>query len=337
MSEQEQSGPQDHPILPQYKETKWYDAWIRWEKGSKETYDDDDDADDDEPPLIPTDTYHSTYEVPSMDGGDTMTTISLQLKGFPSESEAIWTSTGLTLWRSAEFLCSYLVQHYRKLVPRLQGDRPSRILEVGSGLGRSGILIHLLAYVASQDEAKDADICRRQRVVLTDGDTDVLAQLRSNVQQNLELNATLVQNSSDVNCQESSSDLSCHQLIWGKDHAKAFVQRPCFHSSYRGNNDPDASYFDVIIGSDLIYVAQVIEPLFETIQTLLHPNHGIFLMAHCARHEGNEVELDMVLGQARKVGLQYTRLHPKEDGKTEDESDPEDGIYLYQFEWSTKD
>ncbi|CAJ1954877.1 unnamed protein product [Cylindrotheca closterium] len=352
MSKQEQSDSRDDkpPTLSQHhKETKWYDAWIRWEKGSKENYDDDDEdeEEDEEPPLIPTDTYHSSYQVPSQND-DATPIINLELMGFPSESEAIWTSTGLTLWQSSEFLCDYLVEHYGEIGRLRHGDdddndtdKPCRILEVGSGLGRSGILMHLLANASSyqeqeqQEQKNDDSRVFRQQVVLTDGDTDVLAQLRSNVQHNLELNAKLVQNN-------NASDLSCHQLIWGKDHAKAFVNRPCFHHSmnhHNNTNDPNASYhFDVIIGSDLIYVTQVIQPLFETVQTLLHPKHGIFLMAHCARREGNEVDLDVVFDQARKVGLQYTQLHPEDDDKTTNcENDQEEGIYLYQFEWSRRE
>mmetsp|Transcript_10130 Transcript_10130/g.24184 ORF Transcript_10130/g.24184 Transcript_10130/m.24184 type:complete len:339 (-) Transcript_10130:2182-3198(-) len=338
MSEQyQQSDSQEkQPTQPQHKETKWYDAWIRWEKDDDETYEDD------EPPLIRSYRYLS-FLLPSS------LIINLELRGFPSESEAIWTSTGLTLWRSAEFLCDYLVKHYGNIVQLRNDDdnTPCRILEVGSGLGRSGILMHLLAYASSSQQEEEEyamTICRQQpqqQVVLTDGDTDVLAQLRSNIQHNLELNAKLLMisddddRSSSCSHRKNKSDLSCHQLIWGKDHAKAFVHH------HRGQTTDDSkdnasSYFDVMIGSDLIYVAQVIEPLFETVQTLLHPKHGVFLMAHCVRRQGNEVDLDMVLDQARKVGLQYTQLHPKKHEKS-CENDQEEGIFLYQFEWSTKD
>lgn len=66
----------------------------------------------------------------------------------------------------------------------------------------------------------------------------------------------------------------------------------------------------------------VIRPLFETVRTLLctHEN-AKFLMAHCSRREGNEVELSMVLDTAREEGFQYDIMVEDED----------DDISLFSF------
>jgi len=72
-------------IITLDRETKWYDAWIRWERGSKETYDEEEEEED-AAPLVPPDTYTFRYG-----------NVSVELQGFPAEAEAIWSSTGLTL------------------------------------------------------------------------------------------------------------------------------------------------------------------------------------------------------------------------------------------------
>lgn len=257
------------------KETKWYDAWIRWERGSKETYNEESDDDDDEDPPIPTDTYSFAYD---------NNTIHIDLKGFPAESEAIWSSTGLTIWRSSEYLCDYLVENKEELF-----TQNSSVLELGSGLGKSGILAHFLA----QD--------KNCNILLTDGDTDTLSQLRDNVRLNL------------LGEKIKNKNTSCHQLLWGKDTAKDF-QKKHHHGS-----------FHLIMGSDLVYVPNVIEPLFETVQALLALD-GIFVMAHCSRRQGNEVTLDMVLNAADRSGFHHHLIKEEDD----------DDILLYKFQWKRK-
>ena len=129
------------------KETPWIDAWIRWERDSKAQVDDsnitDDDANNDDGALssaetvAPTETFSFRYSVPvdsdnnddatssnSRDEQDVVETIDMELRGFPSESEQIWNSTGLTLWGSSRVLCDYLVEHPYLL------RQPKRILEV---------------------------------------------------------------------------------------------------------------------------------------------------------------------------------------------------------------
>lgn len=162
--------------LSDEKETRWIDAWIRWERNSKDVYNSEDDGEEenDGALLAPTDTFSFRYpRRPADDGEDNVREfIDIELRGYPSESEQTWNSTGLTLWRSSEHLCDYLVQNAHLLQPN------KRILEIGSGLGRCGIL-------ASQLMSRDSAI------VLTDGDTDVLTRLRDNVKHNTEALTTI--------------------------------------------------------------------------------------------------------------------------------------------------
>lgn len=162
------------------KETPWIDAWVRWERDSKEVLDNHDD-DDNDAPASPTDTFSFRYP----HNNDSF--IHMELQGFPPDSEQIWNSTGLTLWRSSHYLCEYLLEH-----PELLKD--SQITELGSGLGRCGILAHCMAVA--------------KHVFVTDGDTDTLVQLRNNVERN-----------------KADSTISCHQLLWGRQTALKFVER----------------------------------------------------------------------------------------------------------------
>jgi len=248
---------------PPRAETKWIDAWIRWERNSESEPDED-------PPLpVATHTFRFVHHVVSKHS------ILLQLQGFPSDSEQTWNSTGLTLWPSSEILCDYLVQKFRT-----GAFNHKFLLELGSGLGRCGILAAKLlewaregSNTASSRGASSAD----SHIYVTDGDTDALAQLRVNVRHN------------DLH----DSHLLCvKQLLWGADAANAFCHQ---------HNRPS-----FLFGSDLIYVPSVIGPLFETVGVFLRRSDSQrprFVMAHCQRRAGNSVTLDMVLEGAKQQGL----------------------------------
>jgi len=96
------------------KETRWIDAWIRWERDGDASDDDDDDSGLGDPQPAPVDLDFSF-------GG-----FSVRLKGYNSDSEAVWNSTGLTMWRSADILCDYLTTNQDLL-------KGKTILEVSTG------------------------------------------------------------------------------------------------------------------------------------------------------------------------------------------------------------
>lgn len=279
-------------------ETEWVDAWVRWERNSMGTYNDEEEQEDEGsssaqlPP--PTESYSFPYPNPSSSSNANANDIIIELKGFHSDSEQIWNSTGLTLWRSSQHLCDYLVEHSQEL-------QHKRILEIGSGLGRCGILAHKLAQAT-----EDADnVGNKSAIYLTDGDTDTLMQLRANIEHNTGVN---------YGSDSKNSEIVCHQLLWGKETAQKFLSRHACDET-----------FDIILGSDLIYVESVIEPLFETVQILLrcHPG-GMFVMAHCSRRQGNEVQIDMVLDAAERAGFEHEQVVQDDD------------ISLFIFRWKGK-
>ena len=265
-------------------EIPWVDAWIRWERNSKQSNNEDDITPESDNDSLPPPTECQTFSYKD---------ISIQIDGYHVDSQQIWNSTGLTLWRSSHYLCQFLVDRNDLFLCSDANERCNtvgvtttnkgqmNILEVGSGLGKCGILAHLLS--------KSNNI--PTNTLLTDGDTDTLKQLRRNVQTNI----------------PNDASIECHQLLWGQEHAIQFLKR---HTNER---------FDLIIGSDLLYVTSVIRPLFETVGELLQPN-GVFVMAHCCRRVGNEVTLEEVLDVACELGLDWV-----------EELRNEEDIVLYSF------
>ena len=254
------------------EETPWVDAWIRWEKNSMAVYNcdnDDQDAVDDEDEELPQPTESYTFTYPNSNGSGEVEDIRIRLRGYRTDSQEIWKSTGLTLWQSSHHLCQYLLNHLELFQDA--SNTNMRILEVGSGLGRCGLLAHHL----SRDKAT---------TVLTDGDIYTLKQLRQNIRDNTT---------------EEDENILCRQLLWGEKYAETFLlQQP-----------EEKRKFDIILGSDLIYAKSVIGPLFETVRVLLSAKvESKFLMAHCSRRKGNEVDVCMFLDVAEKEGFQHEVL-----------------------------
>jgi predicted nicotinamide N-methyase len=189
--------------------------------------------------------------------------------------------------------------------------------KLGAGLGLNGILAHRLAPTSS-------------RVVVTDGDTDALTQLRSNIEINR----------SDKKGTSSNVSILAAQLLWGTESAKTFARAIGFSS------------FDVIIASDILYATIVINPLWETIRQLLSYPDGLFWMAFARRKV--PVTIDCVLQKAQEYGFRYKLV--SENNCIENKSSYDDGdenykyanpeiedaagaeeVYIYEFKWKTPD
>ena len=318
------------------EETPWIDAWIRWDRNSKEVFDEDQDDDDDDDDaeegeddrVPPTASFSFDYKLPPREKccpPSYNTNFTLKLKGFPSESEQIWNSTGLTMWPSSYYLCEYLLDNFQKHLSLNITDfetkattgtgtttaknpgalAPIKAIELGSGLGRCGLLLHHLL-IRSTGNNNDCDrdcefsgtcttinrtTARNSHIYLTDGDTDTLAQLRANVIDNTYLDDgdddsenVLLKKERSLSPSETGSPIedqnrnhihhhrnhgiSCHQLLWGKDPTRAFCERQLTIGETTGG-------VDIVFGSDLIYSPRVIQPLFETVSILLQQNRSV--------------------------------------------------------------
>jgi len=136
--------------------TKWTDDRIRWDDETLlKTPENDEDAAED--PFAAPDNpevFSFTFHPPEGDE------IIIELDGYDEESDHIWQSTGLTVWKAAQFLGDY----------QCQSQHSGRILELGAGLGLNGMLAHCLDPTAT--------------VIITDGDSNVLEFLQKNLEKN---------------------------------------------------------------------------------------------------------------------------------------------------------
>ena len=135
-------------------ETKWTDDRIRWpeddEKNKRQDNDDDDEEEEEEECPIdifkdqnPHETFEFHYNLIKVEEEvvgvvDKKECIDIVLNGYKSDSDEIWKSTGLTIWRAADFLCQYLIEHRNDENLNLTCNDGKRILELGAGLGEFG-------------------------------------------------------------------------------------------------------------------------------------------------------------------------------------------------------
>ena len=210
----------DHSSSSEEEEEEWFDYLIR------RPNDADLQRSARELPLLllaPTKVFTSTYPKARRNGSD----IELVLRGYEGNSDQAMLSSGLTEWQTSDVLCKYLLNN-----DEIKNGNRLRLLELGAGLGKCGLLLHHLLRSNGKSDS----------TVLTDGDKNVIQLLRKNVAFNTDDNS-----------------ITCQQLQWGGEEAQSFLSK----------QDHNAK-FDLIIGSDLLYTnRQNIEPLFETIGVLL--------------------------------------------------------------------
>ena len=213
--------------------------------------------------------------------------VRIELQGYQPKSNVTYCSTGLTTWPAAENLCDHLVK-----APTL--IRGKRTLELGSGLGLCGLLTHRLTD-------------QHAVVHLTDGDTDALHHLRKNISMN---SNSSNKDSGCRNDESSRSALLCDQLLWSRENATQFLKAKAKNKK-----------FDVILASDIIYALNVVDPMWETVQTLLRRD-GIFLFAFARRQVA--VSIQQVVEAGEKAGFEYEEC---------EETDKDQNLFVYAFRW----
>jgi len=192
-----------------------------------------------------------------------------------THQESYTQSTGMSIWRGSEVLAEYIKQN-----PEIVYQKS--VLELGAGVGLVGLTAHYLG--ASQ-------------VLWTDGDEEVLENLRQNVQRNIPNGFNNGSNSDGSTTRESSRhDWYCPQLIWGKN-----VER--FRNEYGRSQ--------IILGTDLFYMTKSLGPLFETVHDLLTLNDdddnddGTFLaVLTCSAQSSRST----IVNIANQYGFSCTRI-----------------------------
>jgi len=190
-------------------------------------------------------------------------TKSVFLRGFKLDSNETDRSTGVTLWQAAPLLSNYLQSQPEILLQK-------QVLEVGAGLGLCGITAHWLG---------------AKQVIMTDGDSHALKQMRENVSSNCKSTRG---DGDDVD----HSKITCRQLLWGTAHAQKFLE------------SNGQQHYDVIIGADVIYTESSIEPLFDTVACLLQKPDGRFVLSR--HNKWFSIENDTIIELAKERYLNCT-------------------------------
>ncbi|KAL3926515.1 MAG: hypothetical protein SGARI_005583 [Bacillariaceae sp.] len=278
------------PSLEEETITKWTDDRVRWHG---EELEDDAGAEEEQAYMDPFrdqnpfEMFRFEFNVRCDDDDDgttttatSTTTIPIELRGYKTDADEIWKSTGLTIWKAAETLGHYMAKNSKLF-------RNQTVLELGAGLGLCGILAHRLG---------------TSKTCITDGDSDALPLLKENLERN---NRQSNENDND----NLPSTASVHQLIWGKETTQAFAKR--HHQT-----------FPVILASDIIYARCIVEPLWDTVSTLLEKTKSAkFIMAYFSKRKVN-VTIDVVLEYAQQTGFDYELVEQDADG-----------VHVYIFQW----
>jgi hypothetical protein len=155
-------------------------------------------------------------------------------------------------------------------------------------------------------------------VLLTDGDKDVLENLRYNVTQNLQKKPRELSSSSlpapvedntdtgSTTTTAASNTITCPQLIWGQ-------RLDDFRKRY--------GYQSVILAADCVYMTPSVDPLWQTIDALLDPllpdedeisgdaassdqrRHGVVMYVNVSASTASPL---LVLRTAAKYGFTWT-------------------------------
>ena len=253
-SDDEASDDEDSDEEEWYEEEEWYDIYVRQPGGEAGNA----EADIDVPPPDRTDNF--TYV--RAEGPCYRQAIGSYTVG----TELTLLSSGLAVWDASVHLCRYLMSD-----PHL--GQSTRVLELGSGTGRAGLLAHHLRRTTAL--RLDGSL-----TMLTDGDLNALANLRQNVWGNTS--------------PEDDGKIAVRQLIWGEESGRVF-------SEIHGE-------FDYVMGSDLLYLNHLaIHQLFQTVNNVMskqghQSNEGKFVLAHSIKHN---VRLETVLNAAKFHYLVY--------------------------------
>jgi predicted nicotinamide N-methyase len=188
-------------------------------------------------------------------------------------------STGLAVWGGSELLAKYLILNSSKLL--LRGT--SSVMELGAGTGLCGIVTYYLLLLNNEQstDGKGSSTATpalsSSSLWITDGDVDVLKNLRYNVGRNIR---------QTTSSSSSSVHVSCPQLIWGKDMDATVDKygKQC-----------------LIIASDCTYMVASLRPMWETVDSLLEAN-GVFIWVNlCA----STVPLELVLETAAAHNFEW--------------------------------
>ncbi|EAU92324.2 hypothetical protein CC1G_00543 [Coprinopsis cinerea okayama7 len=159
-------------------------------------------------------------------------------------------TTGLRTWTASFVLAQYLIDHPDVIVRK-------NVLELGAGIGFTGIVASAIQVLAGQDSSNP------NKIWLTDVEDTVLATCRDNV---------------DLPCNTSSTHggVKTQQLDWYA--ALDENRRPEMVSLLHRTLDPD-----VIIGADIVFDPSLIGSLLATLEIALRSTRATFALIALTR------------------------------------------------------
>lgn len=187
--------------------------------------------------------------------------ISVTLQCAPDHLQMNGKSAYLVVWPASLCMANFLINQ----ISAQSSDRRIRVLELGAGVGACGLALAKLSEVAL--------------VVLTDGDEDVLKQLRI---------------STAVDCVARAE-----RLFWGDEK-----EIQCLKDKYL---QEEQEGFDIIVGTDVTYTSKHIESLLYTANKLIRQSGTLYLSYSMPRFAQFE---DQTFEMANKHGFEVVEQIP---------------------------
>lgn len=112
-TEMTKHNSQNEAVVDELIETPWTDDVVRWPDDPPKKVQGDDEEEEEtgfiDPFKDPDPFQIFSFSFQNPFSKDS--TVDITIRGYKSEADEIWQSTGLTLWRASEFLCEHQLAH----------------------------------------------------------------------------------------------------------------------------------------------------------------------------------------------------------------------------------
>jgi predicted nicotinamide N-methyase len=199
--------------------------------------------------------------------------------------------SGFYLWPAAKMLSDYLVE-------KEANTQVQSVMELGAGCA----LASLTALQVWQPTL--------QCIVVTDHDAGVLERALENHESTLDAiyNSTVSEDGLDSAINSVGSiPVLFERLEWGDDGSLVSIRDQLLEHTTSG-----CDTVHVVLGSDLIYCVEVVEPLFQTATNLMNKATGRFLLSQSFGYDdATEETIDRI---CERMHLKRTILEESNDG-----------------------
>jgi predicted nicotinamide N-methyase len=241
--------------------------------------------------------------------------------------------SGHYLWPGATLLTEHLVHNYSSSHHHEEATKTTtKVVRSCVELGAGSALCSLAACQIFRDTL--------QCCVVTDHDPGCLVRARDNHETTLQTVLDAISEEEDLN--QAINDLASipilfESLEWGDLESAQRIVDVCLEEHCTAEPNPP-THFDLILGSDLIYSCDVVEPLFQTAALFMTRNRknndrdsltsGRFILSQSFAYDTEiEEEIDRVceeLGLGRKIIRDNIDVIKDDGGKQEGEDTDEE-------------